>query len=123
MNLDFLDRFFTRTHIPRRKRHEMTPKKTGMILNWHNLRADYATDEEVARAIKNVATHYADGIYYVDKRLPNIIADQGAMVPTTTMKNIWANGATNPCILPANYWTAGKTQRLTANIKLTTGTA
>lgn len=32
-------------------------------------------------------------------------------------------GATSPTILPANYWTVGKTLRLTANLKLTTGTA
>jgi len=65
----------------------------------------------------------ADGIYYVDRRLPFLVADQGAMTPTTTMKNIWANGATSPTILPANYWTVGKTLRLTAHLKLTTGTA
>lgn len=65
----------------------------------------------------------ADGIYYVDRRLPFLVADQGAIVPTTTMKNIWANGATSPTIFPANYWTVGKTVRLTANLKLTTGTA
>ncbi len=28
-------------------------------------------------------------------------------------------GASNPCILPANYWTIGKTVRLTANLKWT----
>lgn len=65
----------------------------------------------------------ADGIYYVDRRLPFLVADQSAVTPTTTYKNIWANGATSPTILPANYWTVGKTLRLTANIKLTTGTA
>ena len=65
----------------------------------------------------------ADGIYYVDRRLPFLIADQSAVTPTTTMKNIWANGATSPTILPANYWTVGKTLRLTAHLKLTTGTA
>ena len=65
----------------------------------------------------------ADGIYYVDRRLPFGTADYTAVTPTTTQKGIWAPGATNPCILPANYWTVGKTLRLTANIKLTTGTA
>ena len=65
----------------------------------------------------------ADGIYYVDRRLPFLTADQTAVTPTTTMKNIWANGASSPTILPANYWTVGKTVRLTAHFKLTTGTA
>lgn len=65
----------------------------------------------------------ADGLFYVDKRMPDIVADQGAMTPTTTFKNIWANGATSPTILPANYWRVGKTVRLTAHLKLTTGTA
>lgn len=120
---DMLDRLFAGSKLKRRKLHECKPKQSGILVNWHNLRADYDTDDEVAEALKRIPTHYADGIYYVDKRLPNIIADQGAMTPTTTMKNIWANGATNPCILPANYWYAGKTQRLTAQLKLTTGTA
>lgn len=65
----------------------------------------------------------ADGIYYCDTRLPFLVADQGAMTPTTTFKNIWANGATSPTILPANYWTPGKLVRLSAYLKLTTGTA
>src|SRR6266550_2399826 len=64
----------------------------------------------------------ADGIYYVDRRLPFLVADQSPVTPTTTLKNVWANGATSPTILPANYWTVGKTLRLTANLKLTTGT-
>lgn len=65
----------------------------------------------------------ADGIYYVDRRLPFGVADYGNMTPTTTMKNIWANGASSPTILPANYWTVGKTVRLTAFLRLSTGTA
>ena len=65
----------------------------------------------------------ADGIYYVDRRLPFLVADQSPVTPTTTLKNVWANGATSPTILPANYWTVGKTLRLIANLKLTTGTA
>ena len=65
----------------------------------------------------------ADGIYYCDTRTPFLTADQGAMTPTTTYKNIWTNGAASPTILPANYWTVGKLVRLTAYLKLTTGTA
>jgi hypothetical protein len=65
----------------------------------------------------------ADGIYYEDLRQPFLIADQSAVTPTTTMKTCWAVGASSPTILPANYWTIGKTVKLTANLKLTTGAA
>jgi hypothetical protein len=65
----------------------------------------------------------ADGIFYVDTRQPWITADQANVTPTTTFKTVWANGASSPTILPANYWTVGKLLRLTANLKLTTGTA
>jgi hypothetical protein len=62
----------------------------------------------------------ADGIYYVDVRQPFITADQGSITPTTTLKSCWAAG---PTLLPANYLYVGKKLRLTANLKLTTGTA
>ena len=65
----------------------------------------------------------ADGLYYVDSRQPWITADQGAITPTTTQKALWATGAASPTILPANYWFVGKRVRLTANLKITTGTA
>jgi hypothetical protein len=65
----------------------------------------------------------ADGIYYCDTKQPFIVADQSAVTPTTTFKTVWANGASSPTILPANYWYVGKKLRLTANLKLTTGTA
>ena|ERR1700674_1481760 len=65
----------------------------------------------------------ADGIYYVDSRLPFLVADQGNMTPTTTFKNIWTNGASSPTILPANYWNVGKLLRLTAFLRLSTGVA
>lgn len=65
----------------------------------------------------------ADGLFYVDSRPPFLVADVGAMTPTTTYKNIWTNGAASPTILPANFWTVGKLMRLTAYLKLTTGTA
>ena len=61
----------------------------------------------------------ADGIFYVDTRQPWITADQGNITLTTTQKTLWAVGATSPTILPANYWTVGKTLRLTANLKWT----
>lgn len=65
----------------------------------------------------------AGGLFYVESQPPFLIADQSAVTPTTTMKNVWANGAASPTILPANFWTLGRKVRLTANLKLTTGTA
>lgn len=65
----------------------------------------------------------ADGIFYVDTRQPFITADQTQVTLTTTNKCLWATGASSPTILPANYWTVGKTLRLTANLKWTNGTA
>ena len=49
-----------------------------------------------------------------------MIVDQGNITPTTTLKSCWAAG---PTVLPANYWYPGKKVRLTAGIKLSTGTA
>lgn len=65
----------------------------------------------------------AEGIYYVDSRPPFLIADQSAVVPTTTHKACWATGANGPTILPAYFWSVGRKVRLSANLKLTTGTA
>lgn len=65
----------------------------------------------------------ADGIYYVDTRQPFLLADQSSVTLATTSKMLWAVGASSPTILPANYWTLGKTLRLTAFLKWTTGTA
>ncbi len=65
----------------------------------------------------------AGGLYYCESLPPFLIADQSAVTPTTTFKNVWANGAGSPTILPANFWTLGRKIRLTANLKLTTGTA
>ncbi len=123
MNFDFLDRMFRGSKLSRRQLAQAKPRAPGILVNWHNLRGDNLTDDEIAQQIKSVPTHHADGIYYVDRRLPHLIADQSAVTPTTTQKSVWAVGASNPCILPANYWTLGKTLRLTANLKLTTGTA
>jgi hypothetical protein len=62
----------------------------------------------------------ADGIYYRDTRQPFLIADSGTSVTlATTQKTLWATGATSPTILPANYWSLGKTLKLTANLKWT----
>ena len=61
----------------------------------------------------------ADGIYYVDTRQPFITADQTGVTLLTTQLQLWAVGASSPTILPANYWTVGKTIRLTANLKWT----
>lgn len=65
----------------------------------------------------------ADGIFYRDRRTPFLIADQSSVTLATTMKALWAVGASSPSILPANYWTLGKTVKLTANLKWTAGTA
>jgi len=68
----------------------------------------------------------ANGIYYVDS-LPGsagwIVADQSAITPTTTAKACWATGGGGPTLFPANAWYVGKKYRLSANLKLTTGTA
>lgn len=61
----------------------------------------------------------ADGIYYRDLRQPFIIADQAPITLLTTQLQLWAVGVTSPTILPANYWTVGKTVKLTANLKWT----
>lgn len=62
----------------------------------------------------------ADGIYYRDLRLPFVTADEAGPAPTTTNKCMWASPFT---LLPANYFTVGKTVKLTAAVKLTAGTA
>ena len=61
----------------------------------------------------------ADGIYYRDRRLPHLTADQTGITLLTTQLQTWAVGATSPTILPANYWTVGKSVKLTANLKWT----
>jgi hypothetical protein len=62
----------------------------------------------------------ADGIYYHDTRQPVIVADETGITLTTTAKALWPVART---ILPANYWTIGKTVKLEAFLKWTTGTA
>ncbi len=61
----------------------------------------------------------ADGIYYRDKRLPHLAADSTAITLLTTQLQLWPVGAISPTILPANYWTVGKTVKLTANLRWT----
>lgn len=65
----------------------------------------------------------ADGIYYVDARPPFQTADYGSITLTTTQKTLWTNGSTSPTLLPANYFTLGKIVRMTAMLKITSGTA
>jgi hypothetical protein len=62
----------------------------------------------------------ADGIYYRDTRMPISVIDESSIATTTTAKAAWPVART---ILPANYWTVGKTVKLTAMIKQTTGSA
>lgn len=64
-----------------------------------------------------------DGNFYRDLRQPFVIADQGSVAPATTATTLWATGAASPTILPANYWWVGKTVKLTAGFKWTSGTA
>ena len=65
----------------------------------------------------------ADGLFYRDLRQPVVVADQGSIAPGTTETTLWATGATSPTILPANYWWVGKTVKITAAFKWTSGTA
>jgi hypothetical protein len=65
----------------------------------------------------------ADGIYYVDSRQPFTIADQSSITLATTQKCLWTPGTTSITAVPANYFTIGKIVRLTANLKITNGTA
>jgi hypothetical protein len=62
-------------------------------------------------------------VSWIEIRQHGLVADIGAVTPTTTYKNVWTNGAASPTILPANFWIPGKLVRLSAFLKLTTGTA
>ena len=62
----------------------------------------------------------ADGPHYRDTRTPFVVADQAGITLTTTHKALWSPTLT---LLPANYWWVGKTIKLTAYLKITTGTA
>jgi hypothetical protein len=65
----------------------------------------------------------ADGIYYVDTRQPFQIADLASITLAATQKCCWTPGSTSPTLVPAGYFTVGKIVRLTANLKITNGTA
>jgi len=63
----------------------------------------------------------ADGIFYRDSRQPFLIADQTAITLSTTDLNLFPAVLS---LLPANYWWAGKTIKLTLYGKTTSdGTA
>jgi hypothetical protein len=64
----------------------------------------------------------ADGLFYRDLRVPFQLANLGAITLSTTMLQLTPLGVTAPGILPANYWWAGKTVKLTAIVKTVTGT-
>jgi hypothetical protein len=53
----------------------------------------------------------AGGIFYRDSLQPWVIADQAAVTLLTTDLNLFPASLT---LLPANYWTVGKTVKLTA---------
>jgi hypothetical protein len=66
----------------------------------------------------------ADTPLWRDLRQPFVIADFGNITLTTTQKMLWTPGAGNPMgNFPANYWTVGKTVKLTMLTKWTSGTA
>lgn len=66
----------------------------------------------------------ADTPLWRDLRQPFVIADLGNITLTTTQKMLWTPGAGNPLgNFPANYWTVGKTVKLTMLAKWTSGTA
>lgn len=66
----------------------------------------------------------ADTPLWRDLRQPFVIADFGGITLTTTQKMLWTPGAGNPMgNFPANYWTVGKTVKLTMLTKWTSGTA
>ena len=61
----------------------------------------------------------ADGIFYRDLRTPFVIADLAATTLSTTQKCLWPVGVPSVTVLPANYWTVGKTVKITALLKWT----
>jgi len=66
----------------------------------------------------------ADTPLWRDLRQPFVIADFGGITLTTTQKMLWTPGAGNPMgNFPANYWTVGKTVKLSMLTKWTSGTA
>lgn len=67
----------------------------------------------------------ADTALWRDLRTPWQVSDLPAITPTTTQKMLWAPGAGNPMgNFPAFYWDKiGKTVKLTAAFKWTSGTA
>jgi hypothetical protein len=66
----------------------------------------------------------ADTPLWRDLRQPFVIADLGSITLATTQKMLWTPGAGNPMgNFPANYWTVGKTVKITAALKWTSGTA
>lgn len=67
----------------------------------------------------------ADTALWTDLRTPWQVTDLPSIAPTTTQKMLWAPGAGNPMgNFPAFYWDkVGKSVRLTALLKWTSGTA
>lgn len=66
----------------------------------------------------------ADTPLWRDLRAPWQVTDLPSITLTTTQKMLWAPGAGNPMgNFPAFYWTIGKTVKLTALLKWTSGTA
>lgn len=66
----------------------------------------------------------ADTPLWRDLRTPWQVTDFGSITLAATQKMLWTPGAGNPMgNFPAFYWTIGKTVKLTAALKWTSGTA
>jgi hypothetical protein len=104
--------------------------RCGRDVHLHLGRCEYGLF--TTTAARSVGGHdMADGIYYRDTRQAFLIADSGILGrhllparPFLTQKTLTLTpqkGAAGDVatILPANYWTVGKTVKLTANLKWT----
>jgi hypothetical protein len=66
----------------------------------------------------------SDTALWTDLRTPYQVSDLGSITLAATQKMLWAPGVTNPMgNFPVNYWGIGKTVKLEALLKWTSGTA
>jgi hypothetical protein len=66
----------------------------------------------------------ADTALWTDLRQPWQVSDLGSITLAATQKMLWTPGAGNPMgNFPSNYWSIGKTVKLEALLKWTSGTA
>lgn len=74
--------------------------------------------ENLERGANRPWLRNADGLYYRDTRVPILVADNAAVTLSTTALDLWLVAQFST--LPANYWTPGKTIKMTAFGKITT---